>query len=218
MNSYISRLFLCISLPLLAVCFFAVAPAAQAAPSDARIKLESTINDVLAELKKPELKNPATQQQVLSKVEGIILRLFDFGELSMRTVGPSWKDFNGDQKKRFQTAFEDLLRETYLEKLNGYSGETVSYVGETASSDGARVEIQTTVTIKGKVVPVSYRMLKKAEWVVYDIIIEGVSMVQNYRGQFQELLQKGDADALITQVEVKAREMETTYKTQQTKN
>ena len=217
MTTRTKRLFLYMSLPFLAAVLMAGASRAEAA-SEARTQLEATINDVLAELKKPELKKPATQQEVLSRVEKIILRLFDFNELSMRTVGPGWKNFSDDQKSRFTLAFEDLLRETYLEKLQGYSGETVNYLGETASKDGKRVEIQTSIDIKNKAVPVSYRMLEKEHWVVYDVIIEGVSMVQNYRSQFQELLSKGDAEALITLVAEKAREMEAQNRQQQTQN
>lgn len=209
------RLFFYIALPLLAAVLLLNTPKAEAA-SGARIQLEATINDVLTELKKPELKDPYRQQEVLTRVEQIILRLFDFNELSMRTVGPNWKIFSDDQKKRFTLAFEDLLRETYLEKLQGYNGEAVNYTGENASKDGERVEIQTSIDIKNKAVPVSYRMLEKNHWVVYDVIIEGVSMVQNYRSQFQDLLSKGDAEALITLVESKAREMEDQNKQQRT--
>ncbi len=218
MNILTSRIFLYISLPLLAASLFLSAPCAQAAPSEARVQLEATINDVLVQLKRPELKSAATQQDVLTKVEAIILRLFDFGELSMRTVGPNWKNFTDDQRTRFQSAFEDLLRETYLEKLNGYNGETVVFQGETASTDGKRVEIQTSVDIRGKAVPVSYRMLQKSDWVVYDVIIEGVSMVQNYRSQFQDLLNKGDAEGLITLVAAKAKDMEALNRKQDLKN
>lgn len=177
-----------------------------AAPSEARTELEKTINQVLTELQRPELKNPGTRTAVLSRVEGIIRRLFSFEELSMRTVGPSWKNFTPTQKQQFMEAFETLLRETYLEKLDGYNGEIVNYLGETSSTKGDKVEIQTSVNIKGKPVPVSYRMLKKTRWVVYDVIIEGVSMVQNYRSQFQSVLSQGNVEKLIELVRVKAQE------------
>ena len=189
--------------------------AAQAA-SEAHGQLEATINQVLNELKKPELKNPATRDAVLANVEGIIGRLFDFEELSSRTVGASWQNFSADQKSRFIASFTMLLRETYLEKLDGYNGETVSYVGESASTKGDKVEIKTSVNIRNKPVPVAYRMLHKGNWVVYDVIIEGVSMVQNYRSQFQGLLTKGDAEQLISQVELKAQEARAHNRKQQT--
>lgn len=177
------------------------------AASQARQELEKTINQVLAELQKPELKQAATRNAVLGRVERIIERLFSFEELSSRTVGPSWRTFSPDQQRRFINAFTTLLRENYLEKLDGYNGETVSYLKESSSSKGDKVEITTTVNIRGKPVPVAYRMLKKSQqWEVYDVIIEGISMVQNYRTQFQQLLTSGNADKLIEQVRVKAEE------------
>ncbi len=180
------------------------AESARAAPSQAHQELELTINEVLSELQKPDLKNPATRNVVLGRVEKIIDRLFSFEELSARTVGPSWNKFTPDQQKRFIHVFTTLLRESYLEKLDGYNGETVTYLSETGSKNGDKVEINTSVNIRGKPVPVAYRMLKKNQWEVYDVIIEGVSMVQNYRSQFQQLLVSGDAEALIEQVRVKA--------------
>ncbi|MDR1359820.1 MAG: ABC transporter substrate-binding protein [Deltaproteobacteria bacterium] len=181
--------------------FLLFALPAVSAESGARQRLETTINAVLAELGKPEFKNPESQPQILASVEKIILTLFDFEELSMRTVGPTWRSFSEDQKARFQAAFTNLLRESYLEKLNGYEGETVSFLGESSSSDGKRAEIQTTVDVLGKPVPVAYKLIRKQDWVVYDILIEGVSMVQNYRTQFQDLLRRGSIEQLIRLVD-----------------
>ena len=184
---------------------FASGPASAA--SEPRTALENTVTQVLNELKKPELKNQATREGVLQNVERIIVSLFSFEELSMRTVGPNWRNFSADQKKRFIEAFEDLLRERYLGALLGYSGETVTYLKETpVGNAGDKVQIDTQVNMKDKPVPMSYRMLKKNRWVVYDIIIEGVSLVQNYRSQFQSVLQRGDADELIRLVRQKADE------------
>ena len=193
---------------LLSISLFAV-QATRAGSSEAHRVLENTINQVLAELQKPELKNPTTRKAVLARIEDIIDDLFSFEELSMRTVGPYWSSFTPNQKKRFMDVFETLLREMYLEKLDGYNGEKVSYLGETVSAKGDRVEIRTSVDIKGKPVPVAYRMLKKSKWEVYDVLIESVSMVQNYRSQFQDILVKNDAEKLIEQVCVKAEEART---------
>ncbi|MDR2161272.1 MAG: ABC transporter substrate-binding protein [Desulfovibrio sp.] len=173
---------------------------ALAAESEARQRLESTINAVLAELGRPERNDPAKQQEIMDSVEKIILTLFDFGELSMRAVGPAWLTFSEDHKNRFQAAFTNLLRERYLEKLAGYDGETVTYLDESASKDGRRAEIQTSVDVKGTPVSVAYCMTRKDNWVVYDVVIERVSMVHYYRDQFQELLSKGDVEQLIRQV------------------
>lgn len=177
-----------------------------AAPSQAHQELERTINDVLTELQKPELKSPSGRNAVLARVEKIIDRLFSFEELSARTVGANWSKLTPDQQKRFMDAFTTLLRESYLEKLDGYNGETVSYISETSNSSGDKVEINTSVLIRGKPVPVAYRMLRKNQWEVYDVIIEGVSMVQNYRSQFQQMLVSGDAEKLIEQVRLKGEQ------------
>lgn len=187
------------------IVFLAGGPAS--AVSEPRAALENTISQVLNELKKPELKNPATRDAVLQRVERIIVGLFSFEELSMRTVGPGWRKCSADQKKRFIDAFEDLLRERYVGALLGYAGESVAYLKETpVGAAGDKVQIDTLVNMKDKPVPMSYRMLKKDRWVVYDVIIEGVSLVQNYRSQFQSVLQRGDTEELILLVRQKAEE------------
>ena len=188
-----------------AILFFPVS--ASAAHSEARVQLEGTINKVLDELDDPALHDPVGREPVLKRVENIILGFFDFNELSARAVGQHWKNLTEDQKVRFVTEFTSLLRESYLEKFDGYNGETVNYLNEAASTDGKRVEIRTEVTIRGKVVPVAYRLLHKAQWVVYDVVIEGVSMVQNYRSQFQNMMKNGDTEKLIATVAQKALDL-----------
>jgi phospholipid transport system substrate-binding protein len=183
------------------------APAAPAARSEARVALENTIDQVMAEMKKPAMQNPSTRPAVLASIEKVIKTLFDFEGLSMRTVGPKWKDFSPEQKADFMTAFESLLRERYINSLGAYDGEKVSYTGETTSTNGERVEIRTVVESDGKAVPVAYRMQKTDRWQAYDMIIEGVSLVQNYRSQFQAILDKGDADTLIGMIRQKAEEV-----------
>ncbi len=199
----------------LCLLFTGVTAFAAQAESEARQRLEKAINSVLSELDKPALHSETGREAVLAQVESIIYDFFDFEELSMRTVGPQWKTLTPDQQKRFIDVFTTLLRETYLEKLDGYDGETVSYTGETSSTKGDKVEVQTIVNMRKKPVPVAYRMLKKNTWRVYDVIIEGVSMVQNYRTQFQDMLSKGDPEALIRQVGVKAEEVRATNKKSQ---
>lgn len=202
-RSYMQKMIPALLVPVLFTLF--LQSAAFAAQSEPRTVLEKTINEVLIELKKPELKNPSTRDAVLGRVESIVRRLFSFQELSMRTVGAEWNKFSPDQKNRFSTAFETLLRETYLEKLDGYNGEQVSYTGELNIGKN-RVEIQTSVSIKNKPVPVNYRMIKRDNWVVYDVVIEGVSMVANYRSQFANVIAKDGAEKLIELVKIKADE------------
>ena len=122
-------------------------------------------------------------------------------------MGPQWRQFTPDQKKRFQTAFTDLLRNTYIDTLDSYNGEQIQFTGEVSSNNGTRVEIQMNFLGQNKTYPVAFRMLVKNDrWVVYDVIIEGISMIKNYRDQFRDILGKGNPEELIKRVQAKAQE------------
>lgn len=193
------------------------APVAQADPAaDARNALKGTIDQVLNLIKDPAFSNQATREGQIEKIDDTIRQIFDFSEFSSRTVGRNWKDFTDTQKNEFIDAFAQLLRATYIDKIEGYNGEEVKYLGETVGTKGDKVEVNTSISLKTQDAPikVSYRMLEKGRWVVYDVVIEGVSLVQNYRTQFNELLQKNDANALIAKVKSRAQELREQNKTQ----
>ena len=170
--------------------------------------IQITIDEVLNIIKDPKMDSPDTRGPLLRQVEDKIKTIFDFTEFSARTVGPKWRSFTQDQKDRFIDAFSALLRATYIEKLDGYDGEKVKFLGEVKSTKGDKVEVQTSILMKDKEVPVSYRLLdKNGAWRVYDVRIEKVSLIENYRGQFKEILMKGDAEELIKKVVDKAAEV-----------
>ena len=129
---------------------------------------------------------------------------------SPRTIWQKLAKFSDAQKERFDKAFANLLLITYLDKIQGYNGEKIEYSGEVLSTKGDRAEIQTIVTLSdGKPVPVAYRMmLKNGKWVVYDVLIENVSLIKNYRSQFQDVLTRGTPEQLIERVEARARELQ----------
>lgn len=180
---------------------------ALAAPT-ATETIQQTVDDVLNIIKDPKMHDPAARQPLLEQVETKIKTIFDFTEFSARTVGPKWRTFTQDQKERFEEAFSSLLRATYIEKLDGYDGQKVAFLGEVKSTKGDKVEVQSSILMKDKEVPVSYRLLdKNGSWRVYDVRIEQVSLIENYRGQFKDILLKGDAEALIKKVVDKAAEI-----------
>lgn len=172
-------------------------------------RLRETVDQVLLVLQEPDYRNPATRAPLRAKIERQVRTVFDFEEFSARTVGKNWPSFTDDQKKRFDDAFAELLLVTYLDKIQGYNGEQVAYTGEVLSSRGDRAEVQTVVTLSdGKKVPVAYRMmLKNGQWVVYDVLIENVSLIKNYRSQFQDVLTKGTPDQLIDRVVARTNEL-----------
>ncbi|MDE5833652.1 MAG: ABC transporter substrate-binding protein [Desulfovibrio sp.] len=176
---------------------------------EAREALSAAVNRIMADIKSPDFSNPATREAARGRIENEVYKIFDFGEFSSRTVGPRWKQFSAEEKKRFADAFAKLLFNTYLNKVTGYNGEQVAYNGETVSPDGKLAEVKTTITLKdGKRTPVNYRMLlKDGSWRVYDVIIENISLVRNYRTQFQDILKSATPDQLIERINQKAKEV-----------
>ena len=190
------------------LCLSFVPATALAQESEARQQLESTVNEVLKELQKPDMKSPDQRKVILNNIERVVERMFDFDAFAQRIAGRAWRNFTPEQKTRFQSAMKDLLREVYLEKLTGYSGERVIFQGEGPTSDGKGVEIRTAITVRDKPVSVAYRMRKKNRWVVYDVVIEdSISLAESYYSQFRDLLAKNDIEKLIVHVEGKAVEM-----------
>lgn len=191
---------------VLALCAWAAT--VQAAPGPRQV-LETAVTRVLDTIKNPDWVNPATRAPLRRQIEDEVYHVFDFGEFSSRTVGPRWRTFTPEQKKHFSDAFAELLLNTYLNKITGYNGEQVSYLGEVASPDGNRVEVRTVITMKdGRKTPVSYRMLPKdGSWRVYDVIIENISLVKNYRTQFQDILNTATPEQLTRRVLDKANEV-----------
>lgn len=178
------------------------------AASPSRQALETSINRVLELIKNPSYTNPVTRAPIRQQIEDEIFHIFDFSEFASRTVGQRWKTFSSEQQKAFAAAFADLLLTTYLGKIDGYGGEQVAYTGELANAKGTRVEQKTEIILgDGKKVPVNYRMLPKdGQWVVYDVLVEGISLVKNYQTQFQDILRTASPDELITRVKTKALE------------
>lgn len=164
--------------------------------------LQTSIDEVLVYLQKPEYADPSTRPPLRQAIKERIRAIFDFSEFSARAVGVYWKRFTPEQKAQLGEAFAELLTVTYLDKVQGYNGERIEYVAEIFSKKGNRAEVRTILTLADDTaVPVGYRMVfKGSSWVVYDIIIENISLVKNYRSQFGAVLQKGTPEDLIAKI------------------
>ncbi len=181
--------------------------AAFADPGTPKQRVEDGSARIFNLLLQEEFQNPQTRPNVLKEIEKELISFFDFEEFATRTVGPKWRQFTPEQKKRFTEAFTELLRNSYIDTLNSYNGETLAYVGEVRSKDGKKVEVHTLFKGQEKDYPVSFRMIVKNDiWVVYDVIIEGISMIKNYREQFHDILIKASPEELITRIKQKAND------------
>lgn len=186
-------------------CFFAVSATAET--TTPRQEIERITINITKLLRSPEIKNPATKEQIFTQIETELNSFFAFQEFSSRAIGRKWKTFNKEQKDAFQTAFTDLLRNTYIDTLNQYTGQTLEYVSEKYSKSKKRVEVQMAFKANNQKYPVAFRMINKnGTWAVYDVIIEGISMIKNYREQFRTILATGSPEDLILRVQKKVAE------------
>jgi phospholipid transport system substrate-binding protein len=159
--------------------------------------VEDGVNKILKMLGDPAFKAQSKDQQIATLVDEID-NVFDFMELSRRTLGKSWKKMNAEQQTEFVKLFKELLQGVYADRLLAYSDQKVIFDKEIMLKKG-RAEVQSYLqTSDGTKVPLFYRLTdKKGSWKVYDVIIEGVSMVKNYRTQFREIISKDSPDKLL---------------------
>ncbi|MHC1789326.1 Tgt2/MlaC family protein [Solidesulfovibrio sp.] len=164
--------------------------------------LSRSVDRIIALLADPAYKDTGTRPGMRAKLIAAIAEIFDMKELSRRALGPEWNKFTPEQQERFVTAFGTLLENTYLDKIESYTDEKVQYLKEQDLGDG-KAEVATTVVGNGKEIPIAYRLVDRSGWKVYDVIIEGVSLVQNYRSQFGQILMRESPEALIAKISAK---------------
>jgi phospholipid transport system substrate-binding protein len=159
--------------------------------------IQNQVNKLLEVLADPALKAPSAKEPKEKKIWAIIDSVFDYSELSARTLAQHWKSFSPEQQKEFVRLFGKLLGNTYMDRIMSYSNEKVVF-GKAAQLSENTTEVQSEVVTASKSIPISYRMiLKDGHWKVFDVVIEGVSLVQNYRTQFREILKNKPPEDLI---------------------
>jgi len=169
-------------------------------------KIKLTSDKILSIVTDQNLKDPARAKERKTLIRKAVDERFDWAEMSRRSLAVYWAKRTPEEKKEFISLYGQLLERTYLDKVEGYSGEKVIYEGESIDGDFSIVNVQ-IVTLKNVEIPVQYRLLKKGNnWLVYDIIIEGVSLVNNYRAQFNSILARSSFAELIKKLKEKTAE------------
>jgi phospholipid transport system substrate-binding protein len=189
MNKRFMGLFL-----ILAICLMLPLQSYAATPKET---VEKGVNNLLKTLGDPAFKAQTKDQQIAT-LGTEIEKVFDFTELSKRTLGRDWKKMSAAQQTEFVKLFKELLQGVYADRLLEYSDQKVIFDKEIALKKG-RAEVQSYLqTSDGKKIPLFYRLTDKGgSWKVYDVVIEGVSMVKNYRTQFRDILAKDSPDKLL---------------------
>ena len=172
----------------------------------AKDTVETQINKMLAKMQTPEFKS-LERDAKLNEIRQVINEIFDYQELSQRTLGREWKKFKPEQQEEFVKLFEDLLENIYADRILAYTSEKIEFGKETELKKG-RVEVESyIITTDNKRVPLFYRLSNESgQWRVYDVVIEGVSMIKNYRGQFREILSKNKPEDLLQTLREKVKE------------
>jgi len=194
------------------LCFLILVPLAQIAGAATRPKavVESGTERVLGLLKsKCQQGQGVVVRQHRQEIVNIVRESFDFREMAMRSLGPGWKQQAPDKQQEFATLFEDLIFSTYIDRVGTYTCSNEKVIYDDESLDGGYASVKTRITgYKGdKDITIEYRLrLKDNDWKTYDVIIEGVSLVNNYRQQFSAILNRDSFDNLLKRMRDKNNE------------
>ena len=192
---------------LLVVALAAVAarPAGAGVPGD---QLKTQIDRVLKALEDPDLKKDGRVKDRRAAVRRIANDIFDFEETARRSLGRHWQARTAAERDQFVQLFSDLLERSYISKVEVYGGEKIQYLGDAVDGEQARVQTK-LLTKSSSDIPIEYRMHRKTgdRWLVYDVVIEGVSLVANYRTQFNKIIQTSSYQELVKKMKTKQEEL-----------
>jgi len=193
-------------LAVLVLLLLGAPPAWAGPPTD---QLRASIDRVIRVLEDPDLRKDVRTAERRAAVRKIATEIFDFTEITRRCLGTHWQARTPDERDEFTRLFTDLLERAYVGKLESYSGERIVYLGDAVADDTASVRTR-LVTKQGTEIPVEYRMHRRdGRWLIYDVAIEGVSLVANYRAQFNKTIQTASYAGLVERLRAKQDEART---------
>lgn len=164
------------------------------------------VNKILDVLRDPKLKSESAKETKKQKLRSIYKGMFNEIEFSKRTLARNWSKLNAAQQEEFIKLFEQVLEKAYIDKILSYTNEKIDFYKESINSE-TQVEVQTKVITSSKEIPIFYRLiLKDGAWKVYDVVVENVSLVQNYRTQFNDILAKNTPEQLLEILRKKVKE------------
>jgi phospholipid transport system substrate-binding protein len=180
---------------------FAVAfPADAGSPT---VELRGRIDQVLRVLEDRELKRESRSADRRAAIRRVAGETFNFEETARRALGHHWQARTAEERAEFVRLFTEVLESAYVSKIEQYHGEQIAYAGEML--DGDHATVRTRLVTKGGEIPVDYRMMREGDhWRAYDVLIEGVSLVANYRSQFNKIIQAGSYRGLVEKLKARA--------------
>ena len=169
-------------------------PAVAATPTET---LKAYSDVVLKILEDPALRSPERKNERRAAVRKVAEEIFDLSETAKRALGPHWNQRTPAEREEFTQLFAELLEGPYIARIDEYGGERIRYTGEKIEGDLATVQSR-VLTKKGSEAPVEARLLRRGDkWLVYDVTIEGVSLINNYRTQFDRIIRSSSYAELV---------------------
>ena len=191
----------------------AASPVSMVSPTDV---IKVAVEQVARVAEDADLGRPVAAERRRLEIRRIADNLFDFQEMARRSLARHWTERTAEQREEFVRLFTDLLERVYFGKLENYSAERIVYFGETVDGDYATVRSKVVIGKKGEL-PIEYRLhLVGSRWVVYDVLIDGMSFVSTYRAQFNRVIQTSSYDDLVQKLRL--REMENTASERNVRN
>jgi phospholipid transport system substrate-binding protein len=192
---------LCVLFVSISLSVFSPSKATAGEPTE---QVKQTVDEVIKILNNKELRKPEKRAEKDSMIRKTVEKRFDFEEMAKRSLAIHWKNRTPQERKEFVALFSDLLEDTYIRKIERYEDEKVLYTDE--KTDGPYATVRTKIiTTKEVEIPVDYKIFKKEQkWEIYDIVIEGVSLVNNYRTQFNQIIRSGSYEDLVNKLKKKA--------------
>ena len=185
---------------------------AQGAPTEA---MRTTISQALEVLQDQELKKPERTDERITRLKKIADARFDYGEMAKRSLGGQWDKLEERERQEFVDLFTEFLTATYVEQMHSYSGEEVTFLTE--RREGNHAEVKSLMVGKKTEVSMDYRLIKKGDdWKAYDVLIDGISLVQNYRGQFAAILRSSSYEHLVQMLREKIAQFNVKTKSSET--
>lgn len=193
-----------VALVLAGLTILSVAPAWAMTPTE---QLKGSIDKIIPILEDPTLKGDAKIKERRAAIRRVANDIFDFTESAKRCLGPHWEPRTEQERQEFALLLGDLLERAFSSRLEQYGGERIQYTGE--SVDGNLATVKTTIITKsGAELPVDYQVLRRGDrWLVYDVWIEGVSLMNNYRVQFNKIIQTSSYEDLVRRLKAKQQSL-----------
>src|ERR1051325_1065584 len=186
---------------VLAVVLSAYSFAAAGEPTEG---IRSAINQGVEVLNQAKLGSRREKTETVGKLKTIVYPLFDFNEMARRSLASYWKQLDAQQQNTFVAAFTELLEKTYADKIDLYEGQKVAYTGETSDSDYSVVNTK-IIGKNGQAFSADYKLHRvEGKWKIYDIVVEGISLVNNYRAQFNRVMTRSSFQELIKTMQEKS--------------